>query len=131
MRFSKYGSAGLDGLTLEELKQDPDIQAEAVESGCEGTYVEIAKWSETMKQWYRYAFAKFLGGEDGTERDGKEIAEDIALQINGRNRQGFVYNMENWKDEYAAKALGSGNREPLRDGCVAALDGGVGSQDVG
>ncbi len=97
MRFCIYGSGKLEHITLDELKQDSDIQAEAVESGCEGTYVEIAKWCHEKNKWFRYAFCKFLGGEDGTDRDGKEIAEDIALQINGRCRQGFVHNMEDWE----------------------------------
>ncbi len=49
---------------LAEQHRDGMLFARAEESGSEGCYVEVARWYEARWRWERYAFLKFLNGDD-------------------------------------------------------------------
>lgn len=57
-RFSVYGrpSEGIDG---EELVDSEDCVARVEQSGSEGYYLEVVRWTEEDR-WHRYAFHKFF-----------------------------------------------------------------------
>lgn len=102
--FALYGEVW-NGVSFEELleqaKQDGMLLARAEESGCEGCYVEVARWNDGARQWQRYAFLKCFGGEDGIDDGGAcETAERIAASINdaaGRPRYpSLIHNMPNY-----------------------------------
>ena len=65
LKFARYG--GIEQITLHELiamsAKDGMLVARAEDSGCEGTYCEVAIWNEKTRRFERYAFYKFLGGE--------------------------------------------------------------------
>lgn len=105
-RFDLYGTGCTEVLTCEQMveKNREDckaIFAHAEKSGCEGTYVEVAKYNDGIRAWQRYAFRKFLGGELGDERDGQQSADAVAMWINERNigRDAVVHLMPNYKGD--------------------------------
>ncbi len=79
------------------------LLARAEQSGCEGCYIEVAKWNETAKKWQRYAFEKVFGGEDGKEPEtATATAERIAKEINaaGNVEHGsFIHGLENYEEK--------------------------------
>jgi hypothetical protein len=88
MNFSIYGGA-FGTLSFEELLADGRksqlLLARAEESGSEGCYCEVAKWSFDRNRWERYCFAKFLGGEGVESEEGltpRELADRYAAAIN-------------------------------------------------
>lgn len=99
-RYTPTNSDPIGDISLTDIMDDSDLTAEACQSGCEGTYVEVAKWCHERNRWFRYAFLKCLGGEDGTERDGDTIAKDLADKINRwhGNTNGFVHSFPNWSE---------------------------------
>lgn len=64
-QFWLYGAHKSITLTelLEQQRSHQMLFARAEQSGCEGTYVEVAIWNENHRQWQRYAFLKCFGGE--------------------------------------------------------------------
>ncbi len=61
-----------------------DYIARAENSGCEGFYTEVARWSHQQDRWEKFCFTKFLGGEDTDHPDWtpKELAEHYAAAVN-------------------------------------------------
>jgi hypothetical protein len=97
-RFSMYGEGRFSSILASELRNMSDICAEVANSGCEGTYVEVARYSESRNRWERFAFEKFLGGECGIEEDHHEIATLFARYINNSYvTSGFVHSMSDWE----------------------------------
>lgn len=87
IHYSIY-SAGL--LTINHLnlcalqKATGEYLARAEDSGCEGIYTEVARWSYSRQRWERFCFVKFLGGEDANHPDWtpRQLAEHYAAEIN-------------------------------------------------
>lgn len=65
-------------------KATGDFLARAEDSGCEGIYTEVARWSHCRERWERFCFIKFLGGEDHERADWtpRQLAEHHAAEIN-------------------------------------------------
>lgn len=75
------------------------LVARAENSGCEGCYVEVARWNWNYQQWQRFAFTKVFG------RDGNESAFDYASKLAAAiNTAGdaeyapLVHRLPNWSD---------------------------------
>ncbi len=103
LSFSLYGGESPSrGLTLDELHAlatAGDIWAHAENSGCEGCYVEVARYNAKKNTWERFACEKFFGGEDGLEPEGcVDTATRVAALINkaGDENANVVHRMENW-----------------------------------
>jgi hypothetical protein len=113
MNFARYvpPEQGLQrGLPFDELlamAKDGSIMARAENSGCEGCYVEVARWSEKEQRWERYCFNKVFGGEDlrlehqtaGYEVGAEATAERIAARINlasGNAYMPLIHRLPNW-----------------------------------
>jgi len=68
---------------LEQQRNHQMLFARAEQSGCEGTYVEVAIWNENHRQWQRYAFLKCFGGEHpelpdaGSIQTARQFADDV------------------------------------------------------
>ena len=65
--FSRYGDTR-QHLTITELMainrtSRGELYARAEDSGCEGSYCEVARWDEATQRWGRYAFKKFFPDE--------------------------------------------------------------------
>lgn len=99
MTYSLYtdGDGRMASITLDELKAENAktglLLARAENSGCEGCYVEVAKWNDETNRWERYAFEKYFGGEHPSEVDDARVscvttAEKFAAEINNANRAG-------------------------------------------
>ncbi len=103
MNFSLYSLpeqvAGT--ITMEqlcELASKGEVFARAENSGCEGCYVEVARWNQEANEWQRFCFEKVFGGEDlkldqqiGDDACGAEsTAERIANRINAISRHSHV-----------------------------------------
>ena len=104
-RFSLYAELWQSGLRLHELYALMDngalLFARAEDSGCEGAYVEIARWCDERNQWFRFAFEKYLGGEDGCESTDWQLAEWAAAKINAYARcrdVAWVHSLPNWTE---------------------------------
>lgn len=96
-RFCRYGEDAFKGVLVSELRAMNDVIAEVADSGSEGVYVEVARYSEQRKRWERFAFYKFLGGECDIEDD-IDIASRFARYINNSFvTGGFVHSMESWE----------------------------------
>lgn len=65
-----------------QIRRVHDIFARAENSGSEGYYVEIAKWHPKAKQWQKFAFQKFLGGEVWRDLGALETAVRVAAMVN-------------------------------------------------
>ena len=99
LNFAIYGDYYFGGVKCYSICQMDDVFARAEESGCEGMYVEVAKWNEKNKQWQRYAFFKFLGGEIGDDLSCEEEARIVAEMINkGRDSESFIHNLPDYKE---------------------------------
>jgi hypothetical protein len=122
--FACYSQEGKTyrGLSLEqllEIAKDGSILARAEDSGCEGCYIEVARWKQGKDchsgNWYRFAFEKVFGGEDMTleEQDAAHdrsdrallsshaTAERIAAKINevsGNARVALIHRFPTWED---------------------------------
>jgi hypothetical protein len=85
IRYSLYGG-GMQTISHPNLcianTETGDFLARAENSGCEGCYTEVARWSHRRKRWERFCFAKFLGGEDQTLESPRELATRHAAAIN-------------------------------------------------
>lgn len=93
----------------ERNRQEGDLLARAENSGCEGFYVEVARWSFKRERWERFCFFKLLGGEDRERPDWtpKQLAERYAREINDayNDNQGdlaLIHNLFNWLGEKVA-----------------------------
>lgn len=116
LRFARYG-LGRDLLMSEMIKgvQDagPDhgLVARAENSGCEGCYIEVARWNPSANQWQRYAFLKVFGGEDlnpefedenggqdeGSEATAIRIASHINASFDGDEAR-FIHTFPDWRN---------------------------------
>ncbi len=79
--FQQYGD-GLNAAYLSELvalqnETGGDLLARVEESGSEGQYCEVARWSDVWG-WTRFAFYKFLGGEGLTAQDATDQINNAA-----------------------------------------------------
>ncbi len=85
IRYCKYGSVGGEHITHDELlteaRADAMLFARAEQSGSEGTYVEVARWSEERRRYERYCFEKFLDPLDD-DLSAEASAIRIAAEIN-------------------------------------------------
>lgn len=85
--FSRYGVGR--GFSLQELverqREQQLLTARSEDSGCEGTYVEVAEWSNERQRWERLCFLKCFGGEYPSEPDlpERETALRFVQDING------------------------------------------------
>lgn len=98
---------------LANAKEHHDVHARAEDSGCEGTYIEVARWNPAQERWERWMFEKVFGGEDMTleQQDTAEAhdktllnswptAERIAAQINeasGNRDIVFIHHLPDWE----------------------------------
>lgn len=88
IRYAYYGNSKMSGIEHEALcehnREHGDLLARAENSGCEGCYVEVARWSEKRQRWERFCHIKFLGGEDRTREDwpADRLARHYAVEIN-------------------------------------------------
>jgi hypothetical protein len=95
---------------LRERFTSGDFLARAENSGSEGCYIEVARWSDTREQWERFAFLKVFGGEVTSARDlsSDETAEKIASLLNAEctraNGRTMIHNLPTWQEEAAAVA---------------------------
>ena len=120
IRFAKYGSSALGGgVSLADLitesKETSYLWAHAEDSGCESCYVEVAKWDDKHKAWFKYAFLKTLDVLRGLELElecsedasDEEVAVLIAKKINDvsweEGRASIVGAMANHPDTEDAK----------------------------
>jgi hypothetical protein len=88
-RFSLYGShlrKCLKSLTWKQLIRIPGLFARAEDSGCEGCYVEIAKWNRHTGRYERFAFDKFFGGELWQDASAETTAARVATMVNLASR---------------------------------------------
>ncbi len=67
---------------LRQLCRVKNIMARAENSGCEGIYVEVAKWNFHSNRWERFAFHKFFGGELWEDLSAVQTAVRVAAIIN-------------------------------------------------
>ena len=88
-RLSRYGAKIIgDGITLDELialnREEQGYAARVENSGCEGSYVEVARWSMERRRWERFAFLKCFGGEYPGDSDlgERETAARFVADIN-------------------------------------------------
>ena len=65
LRFYRYGPCTLPSVTWDDLialAKEGEITARAENSGCEGVYVEVARWAGLG--WTRFCHYKFFEGDD-------------------------------------------------------------------
>lgn len=116
MAYSLYtaGDGPMGSITLDELKAENAktglLLARAENSGCEGCYVEVAKWNTETDRWERYAFEKYFGGEHPSEVDDDRVscfttAEKFAAEINNANRGGEYNSLIHAMPTYGSAAV--------------------------
>ena len=84
VRFTLYGDTwrNMSYHELLALAEDTGmLHARAEDSGCEGVYVEVARWNDKARQWQRFAFEKFFDGDVEGETAWQR-AEWIAAKVN-------------------------------------------------
>ena len=81
LSFTLYGDGYSSIVVSELMKIDGECIAKLEDSGSEGHYCEIARWNPKTQKYYRYAFAKFLGGEI-LDWDGKTCATNTTEYLN-------------------------------------------------
>lgn len=117
MSYSLYGTAGMRAATIDQLKAENKesglLFARAENSGCEGCYVEVAKWNEERRRWERYAFEKYFGGEhpDDTDAAGvygyaadtaQRFADDINAAANPHGENvSFIHSLPDYGERPA------------------------------
>lgn len=100
--FCRYGGNG-DSITLDELKQlqreTGSLFAHAENSGCEGCYVEVARYNNAANCWQRFAFLKCFGGEHASNEDAsaEETARLFAAEISPRACDSFIHSLPNYE----------------------------------
>ncbi len=87
IRYCHYNAAmqSTDHAALcDHNREHGDLLARAENSGSEGYYVEVARWSYKRDRWERFCCVKFLGGEDREREDWppQKLAEHYAREIN-------------------------------------------------
>jgi len=90
----------------EHNRREGDLLARAENSGSEGYYVEVARWSFERERWERYCHFKFLGGEDRHREDWppQRLAEHYAREINNaadpkQAGLALIHRLPNWGKE--------------------------------
>jgi hypothetical protein len=143
MWFALYSETWQRGLTLDEILKiaaDHSLVARAENSGSEGCYVEVARWTDATGyrydaktgrldktgEWQRFAHMKCFGGEDLTEEVRESAgntdamnefttAKRIAAQINeisGNRHVSFVHSLpRNWSGLDPLPEIIDGKRE--------------------
>lgn len=94
LSFALYGSRRgkpMRHVTWKQLVRIPFLLARAEESGCEGCYVEIAKWNPHAGRYERFAFQKFFGGELWDGVNDRTVAARIALMVNLVSKTDMVF----------------------------------------
>lgn len=89
--------------------EEGDLLVTAGESGCESSYVEVARWCEKRMKYFRYAFLKVMdtclydsetAGEDNLdgyiEADDWEKAAWVAAQIPSECPATMVHGLDDW-----------------------------------
>lgn len=119
MKYSLYGNLG--HISLDALKDENAatgcLFARAEHSGCEGCYVEVAKWNESTRRYERYAFEKYFGGEHPEDTDSAGVygyavdtAERFAADINnaagpGGSTTPLIHTLPNFGEQPIAPEL--------------------------
>jgi hypothetical protein len=95
IRYLLYGTSWeyINHESLCDLNREyGNFLARAEDSGSEGCYVEVAKWSCKRNRWERYCCKKFLRGEDHdpAHEDWRpeQLAEHYAAEINAAAKPG-------------------------------------------
>ena len=95
LRFSYYGPNPWEAVYLSELCacgiNELPLIARVEDSGSEGFYVEVARWSDKLKGWARFAFYKFLG------RNAHLEASEVCDQINGGRDYCLIHWLPDWQ----------------------------------
>lgn len=86
MNFMQYGAGGRNvslASLIEESSKEGLLVARAEYSGCEGCYIEVAKWNTGSQRYERYAFEKVFGGEHPSEdgEAGREVSAAKTAQL--------------------------------------------------
>lgn len=96
LNYSLYGSGMLRPTTHQELialnTEEPGLLlARAENSGSEGCYVEVARWSFKRTRWERYCFHKFFDG-DVEGKTAIQLCQEMAAEINrGSEQSRFIH----------------------------------------
>ena len=106
--FCLYGDQAWQRIAYDELltvaKQTGMLYATPENSGCEGVYVEVARWNDRARQWQRFAFDKFFDGDVDGET-AWQTCERVAAEINaasGCRHVTWVHALPNYESEVAA-----------------------------
>ena len=96
-----YGTGATARVSVADLQakdQAGEYWAHVENSGSEGFYCEVARWHEGAREWRRYAFQKYLGGEI-EDHSARQCAEMVAAAINGAHDDapGIVHSMKDWQ----------------------------------
>jgi hypothetical protein len=103
IQYSSEKSARLHkGFDLLEILEYEDLLARAENSGCEGTYVEVAIWSACRQRWERFAFEKFFGGEikefpDLRSYETAKMVADFINERQGTAASSFIHNLPSFE----------------------------------
>jgi len=102
---------------LAEQRRDGMLFARTEQSGSEGCYVEVARWSEARGRWERYAFLKFLNGDDPHFPSCVEAASRYAGEINAPAlpHAPIIHRMPTWVDDAAVAVPAEVVEEPLTE----------------
>jgi len=116
MHYALYTAAWQSGIDHAALcahnREHGDLLARAENSGCEGHYVEVARWSYKRERWERYCHCKFLGGDDRERADWppKKLAEHYAREINDAYNDNqadlaLIHKLPNWAEDDRAPSV--------------------------
>lgn len=107
---SRYGDTAIcrdftHAQLLAIAKQTGCVLARAEYSGCEGCYIETARWSNDRRRWERFTFEKVFGGEHPSESEDAHVsclatAIKFVDEINAAAdtaHVGFIHNLPNWE----------------------------------
>ena len=92
--FTVYGEK-MGHVGIDDLSAMTDIICRIETSGSEGFYVEVARWSADAKQYRRYAFCKFLGGEILPDAGALDNAREALRLIGTYEYEPIIHSMPN------------------------------------
>jgi hypothetical protein len=103
IRFHLYGRDMMISVAalLDLNSREMDLAARAENNPNEGYCTEVARWSYLNDRWERYAWYKFLGGEDGTDADAETLAVRYAKIINAAGLHGEYSRVINAMPDWA------------------------------
>lgn len=110
--FVHYGGVQRGTISLQRLvamsAENGELIARVEDSGCEGTYCEVAAWNDRTHRFERLAFYKFLGGEfkSLTARDAAahcaQLINEASAAWNVKNQEApLIHNMPTF-DSFSA-----------------------------